>query len=443
MAAGHGRMCVRRISCAMATSRRKLCARRSAYGLVCSPGGLAFLWGPMDVIVIGAGVSGLAAARELRLRGLSVLVLEARDRIGGRVHTVRPAGWPLPVEAGAEFVHGRPPALLPLAKEARELRGGHFAAGLAPFDDVWKSVMEKLASLPAAREKSVEAALRSLRFRLRTSAEERALAAEFLEGFNAARLDHASVKAIAQQTEAAERIGGDRIARLSRGYDAVPRRLARGTRVLLGAQVREVRWTRAGVTVLGRGARYEARHAIITLPLGVLQANTVRFDPPLPPWKQNAIEALAMGPVVKVALLFDKPHWPERLVFLHARGEAVPTFWRPLPSRAPALVGWAASRDAEALRRQDPVAAAVRSLSAALGEQVRPRRALVFDWQNDPLSRGAYSWVPVGAMKAQRALARRTGPLHFAGEATHFEGACGTVHGAIETGVRAAEEIAR
>ncbi len=163
----------------------------------------------------------------------------------------------------------------------------------------------------------------------------------------------------------------------------------------------------------------------------------------MPRWKQAAIDALAMGPVVKVALLFDQPHWPEDLVFLHARGEAIPTFWRPLPSRAPALVGWAASRDAEALQGQDPVAVAVRSLSAALGKRVRPTRALVFDWQKDALSRGAYSWVPVGAMKAQRDLARPVGPLHFAGEATHFEGACGTVHGAIETGVRAAREIAR
>src|SRR4051812_14787788 len=222
-AAGHGQMCVRRISCAPGPSPRKLCARPLARVPV--PGGrrLCHGWGPMDVIVIGAGVSGLAAARELRLRGLSVLVLEARDRIGGRVHTIRPQGWPLPVEAGAEFVHGRPPSLLPLAKEARELRGGHFTTGLARYDEPWESVMEKLGSLPAATDLSRAAALHSLRFRLRTSAEERKLAAEFLEGFNAARLDRASVKAIAQQTETAERIGGDRIARLARGYDAVPR----------------------------------------------------------------------------------------------------------------------------------------------------------------------------------------------------------------------------
>ena len=121
----------------------------------------------------------------------------------------------------------------------------------------------------------------------------------------------------------------------------------------------------------------------------------------------------------------------------------MPTFWRPLPSRAPALIGWAASSAAEALRGRDAVAAAVRSLSRALGTRLRPLRALVFDWQEDELSRGAYSWVPVGAMPAQRDLAKAIGPLHFAGEATHFAGACGTVHGAIETGIRAAREAAR
>jgi monoamine oxidase len=84
---------------------------------------------------------------------------------------------------------------------------------------------------------------------------------------------------------------------------------------------------------------------------------------------------------------------------------------------------------------------AVESLSQVLGKRLRPLRALAFDWQDDELARGAYSWVPVGAMRAQRELARRAGPLHFAGEATHFQGACGTVHGAIQTGIRAAGEL--
>jgi monoamine oxidase len=395
----------------------------------------------VDAIVIGAGVAGLAAARELQLRGRDAIVLEARDRIGGRVHTLRPRGWPVPVEAGAEFVHGRPKLLLPLAREAREVRGSHYSGVFERQDDLWSSVMEKLEKLPAARERSVAEALRTLRWRLRTTPEERQLAADFLEGFNAARLDRASVKAIVQQLRLSARMGGDRISRLPGGYDVVPHRLARGLRIQLRSRVRLVRWSRSGVQVLTDERQWEGRRAIVTLPLGMLQAGAVRFEPRLPGWKSSAIAALDMGPVVKVALLFDRPHWPDDLAFLHAHGQPVPTFWRPLPSRAPALVGWAASRNAEALRGKDAVDAALRSLSAVLKKRLQPVRALAFDWQEDELSRGAYSWVPVKSMKAQRALADRVGPLHFAGEATDFEGACGTVHGAIATGIRAAREI--
>ena len=387
-------------------------------------------------------MAGLAAARELQLRGRDAIVLEARDRIGGRVHTLRPRGWPVPVEAGAEFVHGRPRVLLPLAREAREVQGSHYSGAFERQDDLWNSVMEKLEKLPSTRERTVAEALRTLRWRLRTTSEERQLAADFLEGFNAARLDRASLKAIVQQLRASTRIEGDRISRLPRGYDVVPHRLARGLRIELRSRVRLVRWSRSSVQVLTDDRRWEGRRAIVTLPLGVLQAGAVRFEPPLPGWKSSAIAALAMGPVVKVALLFDRPHWPDDLAFLHAHGQPVPTFWRPLPSRAPTLVGWAASRNAEALRGKDAVDAALRSLSAVLKKRLQPVRALALDWQEDELSRGAYSWVPVRALKAQRALADRVGPLHFAGEATDFEGACGTVHGAIASGIRAASEIA-
>jgi len=397
----------------------------------------------VDCLVIGAGVAGLAAARELKQRGHSVTVLEARDRIGGRIHTVRARGWPLPVEAGAEFVHGRPKALLDLAPQAREVHGSFYARGLVKLDDVWESVRKKIEELPSGRERSVREALSSPGWRRRTTAEERQLAATFLEGFNAARLDRASMKAMTQQIRASAKIEGDRVARLPGGYDAVPRRLSRGLRIELGARVREIRWTRSGVSALISGGTWEARRAVVTLPLGVLQEGTVRFVPSLPRWKQEAIDALAMGPVVKTALLFERPFWPADLAFLIAHEERVPTFWRALPSRVPALIGWAASRKADALRGKDVVAATVSSLSRAVGKRVRPVRSLAFDWQQDELSRGAYSWVPVGALKQQRALARQVGPLHFAGEATHFEGACGTVHGAIESGLRAAREILR
>lgn len=394
--------------------------------------------GTLDAMVIGAGVAGLQAARILHQAGLEVAVLEARDRIGGRVHTLRLAGWPFPVEAGAEFVHGRPPALLPLARGAREVHGRHYQTGLRPADQLWGTVMDKIAVLPHARDRSMREAADSARL----GPEEREMVAAFTEGFEAARFADASVQAIVQQTRAAGRIHAERIARLPHGYDRVPRTLARGLRVELNSEVRLLRWRRGRVEAQCDSRSYEAERAVITLPLGVLQARAVRFDPPLPRWKQAAIDALAMGPVIKIVLLFDEPHWPDDLLFLHARGAPVPAFWRPLPWRGPALVGWAGGRNATRLRGKDAVAEAVRSLSRALQKRVRPRDALLFDWQRDPYSRGAYSWVPVGALRAERELARPVGrTLFFAGEAAHFQGACGTVHGALETGTRAAREL--
>jgi monoamine oxidase len=390
----------------------------------------------MDAIVIGAGLAGLAAARALSSAGREVLVLEARDRIGGRTCTIHPRGWPVHVDPGAEFVHGRPPALLRLVPDVKDLVGRPYQNGLRPAGTEWSKALAKLDHLPAGREKTVQAALESPRFRLRTSASDRQLEADYLEGFNAARIDQASVKAIVQQTKAADEIEGQRIGRPPRGYGPVVERLARGLRIELSSAVREVRQERDRVVVLTGSRTWEAERALVTLPLGVLQARSVKFAPRLPPWKTAAIDQLAMGPVVKVALLFDEPHWPRDLGFLHARGQPVPTFWR-LHQRV--LMGWASSR--VALRLEDPARQAVESLSAALGKRVKPREALVFDWQEDELSRGAYSWVPVGALKQQRALARAVGRIHFAGEATEYSGHCATVHGALQTGLRAADEL--
>jgi monoamine oxidase len=387
----------------------------------------------MDVIVIGAGVAGLTAARELQKKGLEVLVLEARDRIGGRIHTTRPRGWPTHVEAGAEFVHGRPPHLLKLIDELNEMDGEHYAEELMPADQLWGEALEKLDKLPSGKEMSIEAALQSPQFVKQTTPAERQLQRDFLEGFNAARIDQASVKAIAQQDEAAARIHGDRAARPRRGYDEVPNKLSKGLKIQLRQPVQEVVLHKNRVEVITGSATWSAARALITVPLDLLQRETVRFTPPLPKWKLLSIRKLAMGPVVKIALLFDKPEWPDDLVFLHARRELVPTFWR-IHSRA--LMGWSSSR--KAMMLTDPVADAVRSLSNALCRKVEPADAIVLDWRFTEL---AYSWVPVGAMPQQKLLAKPVGRLHFAGEATDYEGACGTVHGAMSSGLRAAHEI--
>jgi monoamine oxidase len=296
----------------------------------------------------------------------------------------------------------------------------------------------------------------------------------YVEGFHAAPAARASAQAIAQQQEAADDVHGDELRRVREGYDAIVARLADDVgdaRVHLGAIVHRVAWRRGHVTVEAGAAldgaplpALRAGAAVITLPLGVLQRSArerggIAFAPSLPADKRGAIDALAMGNVIKVALRFSEPWWQPLeqrlgapLSFVHERRAAVPTWWRPLPFAAPMLVGWAAGPAARPLRGRgaDAIAgAALASLARTTRVPLARLRPLVqawhvVDWASDPFAAGAYSWVPVGAVAAQSALAAPVDDtLFFAGEATHAGGASGTVHGALATGLRAADEILR
>jgi monoamine oxidase len=201
-----------------------------------------------------------------------------------------------------------------------------------------------------------------------------------------------------------------------------------------------------------------AHRLLVTLPLGVLQARpgaaAVRFSPSLPPDKRRAIAALAVGDVVKVAARFAAPPWERHeqrlgpLRMVHARPAAIPTWWRPLPHEGPMLIGWAGGPAATALSGRPPEQIARRaltSLARVLDADTLPPAAQawrVVDWARDPFAAGAYSWVPVGAGAAPAVLAAPVADtLFFAGEATQIGGAGGTVHGALGTGYRAADEI--
>src|SRR5262249_39429312 len=153
-------------------------------------------------------------------------------------------GWPVPLEAGAEFVHGRPPLLSALARGAKEIRGGQYLRGPRKAGGLFGSVLAKVGSLPSRRERSVAEAFGTQSWRRRTRAEGRELAESYIEGFNAARLEKTSLRWIEQQARAADRVEGDRIFRLPLGYDRVAGRLARGLRIEMGVTVRAVRWRR-------------------------------------------------------------------------------------------------------------------------------------------------------------------------------------------------------
>lgn len=418
---------------------------------------------PRDVIVIGAGAAGLAAAAELARAGRKVLLLEARSRIGGRCWTIREPGLAAPIELGAEFIHGEPKATLSLLRRSGttavdSVRAQRFLSRgrLEPVDafaEARKAVRH--AELLQGGDLSFEAFLEA---QPRLTARTRTLARMMVQGFDAADPARASARAIVEEWGGGEM--GASQPRPAGGYGALlgwlgasiePRLL----RLRLQHIVERVRWSAANVEVsgafLGKPFSVRARQAIVTLPLGVLQSGAVRFSPALGA-RRAALRALASGPVVKVALRFDEPFWEARhrdIGFFHNPAAPFPTFWTQLPARAPLLIGWAGGPKAHALRGLDANAIArqaLASLEATLGRRAavefRLQNVQVQDWQRDPYAAGAYSYVLVGGEGAREALAaplRDT--LFFAGEATDAAGNAGTVAGALQSGIRAAHEL--
>src|SRR3569623_1589676 len=395
---------------------------------------------PCDVVVIGAGVAGLESARRRQRAGLSVVVLEARDRVGGRIETHHDPAWAAPIDMGAEFIHGRPPELL------RALRGSGIRPRVMPARHqlfrhgrlidgakLWKDALELTGDV-GGDERSVDDLLQSPAWRRKAPLETRRLARAYLEGFNAAQLADASVQAIADQQRAAERISGDWLGRPAGGYGALPLRLAQAlgrsarTSLRLGVVVPRVAWQPGSVTVPARSADgtrlppVKARAAVVTLPLGVLQAQppapgAVTFAPGLPAVVRDALYGMVMGGVTKVVLRLTGSPWRARagqpLGFIHVPGAPFPTFWSAEDGPRPILVGWAGGPAADRLRGASETrlrAAATATLARAFGwthqEFLRlVDGALVRVWADDPFARGAYSFVKVAHRTAGRLLA--------------------------------------
>jgi monoamine oxidase len=435
-----------------------------------------------DVIIIGAGVAGLAAAERMGKAGLRVCVLEARARVGGRVWSL-PGGAPeAAIELGAEFVHGKPPQLDEYLRKRGlklfELSGQTYcqtdSGGLEACDEEGGEVFAKLDKLDPAcfPDETFE---QTLRTRLaKTSEDEKQSARMFVGGFHAADPARISTHSIIYGDRASREIEEDRLFHVVGGYnkllEAMVRSLPETVIIRTRLPVTQVDWRRDLVIVLAGEENSEqmqefiAPRVVVTLPLGVLQQEfqpigAVTFKPPLAE-KRGPLAKLAMGPVVRVTLRFDSVFWEDPKVmgeralrdphFIFSGDPGVPTWWTGAPQHLPMLVGWCAGPCAEAKSSMDEgglCSEAVKALARIfnLPESVIARQVTHFyhhDWQADPYSRGAYSYVLAGGMGAQQELARPlANRLFFAGEATQSDGHHATVHGAFSSGIRVAEEI--
>jgi len=425
-----------------------------------------------DVIIVGAGAAGLAAARELSAAQLKVIVLEARDRIGGRIHTHFDK-WP--IELGAEFVHGKPPETLAIADRAHlklqsipNLHWHFHDRVLTKSGEFWSKVEDVMDEMSRyhGRDQSFETFLDQ--YKRKTQIEDiRSIATLYVEGFHAAHADRISVHGLNKTNEAASEIEDDKQFRVEDGYVRIAQALhdeavRAGATFHFNTTVEEVSWKRNDVTVATTTSQqFKARRLLVTLPLSLMR--TVRFVPALTE-KQNAADKLAMGHVIKVMLRFREPFWEELsipgedgklddlkdLTFIHAPAELLPTWWTQFPVRTPVLAGWAGGTRAEKLSVESADSLldhALESLTHIFGvsKGVLEESLAEFythNWQRDPLAAGAYSYIPLGGVDASAQLARPVDDtIFFAGEATNEVGHHGTVHGALATGIRAGREI--
>jgi monoamine oxidase len=438
----------------------------------------------VDVVIIGAGAAGIAAARALHEAGVEVVVLEARERLGGRIFTRHDAGTPVPIELGAEFIHGSAPELRRVLEDARvssiDVGGQRWMTTngkLQPLDDFWERLDHVMSRLsPRGRDTTFHDFL-ARRPGGRRLARDRTLTRQFVEGFHAADTRQISAQALAKNGSPRGDVREQRIGRIAGGYDRIIEWLAAPVAhfIRTSAIVTAVRWQRERVQVHachgdGRArAPIGAAAAIVTVPLGVLKApssavGAIQFVPELEQ-KRTALDRLVVGHVLRVTLRLNEALWAsdwfakharvdgiDALSFLHTADDDFPVWWTAYPMRASVIVGWRGGPGAQRLAQlsaRDIEARALASLGRQLGVSISRIRRMVdgvwmHNWEHDPFARGAYSYQKVGGAGAPRALAR---PIHrtlfFAGEATSSEGSTGTVGGAIATGRRAAGQVLR
>lgn len=411
--------------------------------------------GATKALVVGAGISGLAAARRLTDAGVQVVVLEARSRIGGRLWSLRTHEG-RSYDMGASWIHGEQGN--PVTSLARTLGVPTLAspdhvvlvdADGKPLDAdardrAGERLLDKARAETRSMNDSIDEVIRRGGITDKASLHDRMLFRSYLHSSIEQEYAADTSELSARHFDAGEDShGSDRL--FPGGYDQLATGLAQGLDIRLDTTVHHIRHTSQTVEATTNRGTFTAQAAIITLPLGVLKTDDVTFDPPLPPAKRNAIQRLGMGLLNKVWLRFPEPCWAEPGWIERA---VLPSQWAEFfapPLAEPTIIAFTCgshARHVETMTDQQIIEAALQGLRAAVGSTIPlPAEAHLSRWQGDPFSRGAYSFVAAGSTPNDRSqLAATTNRLFFAGEACDVHHPS-TVHGAYQSGLNAAERL--
>lgn len=419
-----------------------------------------------DVIVIGAGASGLMAAWELALTGKTVAVIEANNRIGGRIHTLHEEGFDMPVELGAEFVHGDLEQTQLLLKKGgikyHELNSDVWKKEDGKFEELkdfiedysylgkkFKELKEDISVAQFINEYLQGEKYEDLRFTLKN----------YVEGYDAADTNIASTFALREDLTSSS----DKQYRIDNGYGTLIDFLyhqckEHHVKFYLSESVKKIEWQKDSVEIITDKKKYAATKALITVSLGVLQSEHISFSPAIPE-KINAAKKLGFGPVIKIILQFDEPLWKNKeftqdnnlddLGFLFTK-EAIPTWWTQHPRDSAILTGWLGGPKAEKFRNKNNneiLQTALQCASniftmSAYDMQQKLKTHNITNWTTDPLFYGAYAFEVVNGPDIRNILLEPTdNTLFFAGEAFHNGPEIGTVEAALASGRETAYKI--
>lgn len=416
-----------------------------------------------DILIIGAGACGLMAAKELSAKGKKVTLLEARNRTGGRIHTIHENSFLQAVESGPEFIHGNLPVTLKLLKKASisytEVEGEMMRNSGGKWHEEeeqiegWDTLMKKMKKL---KEDTTLSQFLQQNFSDEKYNALRQQALQYAQGFDAVDPDKASVFALRDEwlheEEANYHIDG--------GYVQLVDALTlscidNDCLILLNKAVKEIQWKEGEATVITKdNDLFSAGQVIVTVPLGVLQANdeksTIQFSPAIPKL-QECVNNIGYGNVIKILLQFSHLFWQEQKdALFFFSDQTVTTWWTQNPSPYPMLTGWIAGKRTASfdnMSDEELLQTSLQSIAGIFGKPVDEIKEMltashIVNWEKDVYAKGAYSYSMIHSEEAKKTLRKPVaGTIYFAGEGLYSGVSGGTVEAALVQGLEVAKKV--